>query len=78
MNQFRNIYIKIFVYLFVFALIMELSRLAFWLMNQDSNIAVYMGFIIALSLVIALSTIIVTVFQKVINNIKKPKNNEPS
>jgi hypothetical protein len=78
MNQFKNIYIKIFVYLFVFALIMELSRLAFWLMNQDSNIAVYMGFIIALSLVIALSTIIVTVFQKVINNIKKPKNNEPS
>jgi len=78
MNQFKNIYIKIFVYLFVFALIMELSRLAFWLMNQDSNIAVYMGFIIALSLVIALSTIIVTVFQKVINNIKKPKNNEPN
>jgi hypothetical protein len=78
MNQFKNIYIKIFVYLFVFALIMELSRLAFWLMNQDSNIAVYMGFIIALSLVIALSTMIVTVFQKVINNIKKPKNNEPS
>jgi hypothetical protein len=78
MNQFNNIYIKIFVYLFVFALIIELSRLAFWLMNQDNSIAVYMGFIMALSLVIALSTMIVTVFQKVINNIKKPKNNEPN
>lgn len=73
MKVLENIYVKIFVYIIVIAGMVELSRLAFWLMNQSSSYAVYAGFIIALALALAAFKICLKVSEKAVKFFTKPE-----